>query len=231
MDFKNDYSKFLIFTTIINFIFIFFINYNYVLLFIYLNSLSINLIIFNDIYFEIKHTNYRINFNIMPKYYPSYRKFLKTLYNINSICIFYGFSKICYDFWMNDFEDFVTFNKTYDYTIKLILITIITNILSVISLIIIMHFSIKYLSFLIDTIQVIIFNYSNERPLFSNINKQNDYYICWICEKNISKYKVVKKLNCPCQEHFHPDCIDKYLSIYNNYCRVGHRIAKYEHTV
>ena len=54
-------------------------------------------------YFEIKYQNYRINFNIVPKYYPSCRTFLNTLYNFNFICIFCGISKISYDFWMNDF--------------------------------------------------------------------------------------------------------------------------------
>ena len=42
--------------------------------------------------------------------------------------------------------------------------------------------------------------------------------------------KMIKKLNCPCNEHFHPECIDKYLNLYNNYCRGGHKISKYEHT-
>jgi hypothetical protein len=185
---------------------------------------------FNDIYFEMKHKNYRINFNIMPKYYPSYRKILNTLYYTNCIGIFCGISNICYDFWINEYIDFITFDKSNEYTIKLILITIITNILSVILLIVTIYFSIKYVSIFLETMKIVMFNYINEQPLFYNVTKEADYY-CWICEKNISKYKVVKKLNCPCQEHFHPDCIDKYLNLYNNNCRAGHRIAKYEHTV
>ncbi len=230
IDIKSDYIKIFILTTFTNILYLYFINYNSISSFVYLNSLSINLIMFNDIYFEIKHKNYRINFNIMPKYYPSYRKFFNNLYYINSICIFGGISKICYDFWMNEFIDFITFNKPYEHTIKLIVITIMTNILSIILLIITIHFSIKYVSLFLETMKIVIFNYINEQPLFYNVTKEEDYY-CWVCEKNISKYKVVKKLNCPCQEHFHPDCIDKYLNLYNNYCRAGHRIAKYEHTV
>ena len=33
------------------------------------------------------------------------------------------------------------------------------------------------------------------------------------------------------KEYFHPDCIDKYLIIHKNYCRAGHKIAKYEHVL
>ncbi len=179
----------------------------------------------------MKHKKFHINFSIIPKYYPSYRTFLNTLYYINCISIFCGVSKICYNFWMNEFIDFTTFNKSNEYTIKLTLITTISNILGLILLLSLIHFSIKYVSLFLDTIKIVMFNYINEQPLFYNVIKENDYYYCWICEKNINKYKVVKKLNCPCQEHFHPDCIDKYLGLYNNYCRKGHRIAKYEHTV
>ena len=186
---------------------------------------------FYDIYFESKHKNYRINFNIMQKYYQSYRTFFNTLYYVNFVGIFCGVYKICYDFWMNDFIDFITFNKSFEYNMKLTIFTTISNVLGLIILVSVVHFSIKYISLFVKFMKIVIFNYINEQPLFYNVIKENDYYYCWICEKNVSKLKIVKKLNCPCQEHFHPDCIDKYLSLYNNYCRKGHRIAKYEHTV
>jgi len=71
----------------------------------------------------------------------------------------------------------------------------------------------------------------NEKPLLYK-QKHNDVeYYCWICDKMLSKNKTLKKLNCPCQELFHPECIDNYLGLYKNYCRNGHKIAKFEHTV
>ncbi len=231
MDLKSDYVKIFILTTSINVISLFFINFNDISLFIYLNSLSLNLIMYNDIYFEKKHTHYHINFNFMPKYYPSNRRLFNFIYTNNIINIYCGLAYKCYNFWTNEFQDFETFNKSYEYNTELIFIIFITNILGLILLFGIVYNLTTYSLLIFDTIKTIKFNYINEQPLFYNINKETDYYYCWICEKNISKYKVVKKLNCPCQEYFHPDCIDKYLGLYNNYCRKGHRIAKYEHTV
>ncbi len=205
--------------------------YDYISLFVLLNLISVNLIILNDIYFEMKNVKYRINFTTMPKFYPSYTNFLNTLFNINTICILYGITKICYNFWLNDFQDFETFNKSTEYVITLISVIIITNILVILFLLVLTYYSIKIISYSMNIIKSIMFNYINEKPLFLNINKETEHNYCWICDKYLNKFKVVKKLNCPCQENFHPDCIDKYLVIYNNYCRAGHKIAKYEHTV
>ena len=221
MQYIFDYSKILL-------LLIFIIDINLSLLYIYLNLISLNLIMFYDTYFQMK--NKYFNFEIIPKLYPSNRKYINTLWDFNIISIIFGTAYICYEYWTNQFIDFIFINKSYEYIYKTIFITSISIFISFITLIGILYYAAKLISNLMDISKIIMFNYINEKPLLSNLHYEDDY-ICWICEKNISKYKLVKKLNCPCQEHFHPDCIDKYLVLYKNYCRGGHKIAKYEHTV
>lgn len=229
MHYYNDYCKVSILASVVNIIMFLFIQFDYSFLLIYFNSICLNLIMFYDIYFEMKY--HRINFEINSKYYPSNRKYLKMLWNFNILSIIGGSSYICYNFWINTFNGFTFTNRTSDYIISLIVITSISNIIVYVSLITFLYYSIIFFSNLMDTIKMIMFNYVNQMPLLYNIKKEDDLKNCWICNKSISKHKIVKKLNCPCQEHFHPDCIDNYLGIYNNYCRSGHKIAKYEHTV
>ena len=220
MQYNFDYSKKLILLTFINIFIIFIIDIKFSSLFIYLNLISVNLIMFYDIYFQMKHKY--VNFEIMNKFYPSNRKYINALLDINIVSIIFGTAYLCYEYWTTQFINFIFINKSYKYIYKTIFITFITTFVSLITFIGFLYYSTKLITNLLDIF--------NEKPLFSNLQYE-DYYICWICEKNISKYKILKKLNCPCQEHFHPDCIDKYLILYKNYCRGGHKIAKYEHTV
>ncbi len=176
----------------------------------------------------MKHRH--INFDIFPSYYPSSRKYLNILWQINIISIVLGLSYVCFLFWTNEFIDFIFSNKSFEYITNTVLITGISVGAIFFSVIGTFYYSIKVLTQFLDISKIIMFNFVNEKPLFSNLNN-DDYYNCWVCDKNINKYKIVKKLNCPCQEHFHPDCIDKYLVLHKNYCRAGHKIAKYEHTV
>ncbi len=228
MHYMIDYSKTLILLTFVNIFIIFIIDINFSSLFIYLNSISLNIIMFYDIYFQMKHKY--INFEIMPTFYPSSRKYIKALLEINFSLIVFGTAYFCYEYWTTQFIDFIFINKSHEYIYKTILITSISTFVSLIAIIGILYYSIKLITNLLDISKIIMFNYINDKSLFSNMHNEDDY-ICWICDKSISKYKIVKKLNCPCQEHFHPDCIDKYLVLYKNYCRGGHKIAKYEHTV
>jgi hypothetical protein len=228
MQYIIDYSKTFILSTFINIFVLFFINTNYSTLFIYLNSISLNLIMFYDIYFQMK--NKYINFEIIPKFYPSSRTYLNKIWELNIISIIFGVSYICYDFWTTQFIDFIFLNKSNDYIFCTIIITCISTLFSLVFLVGIIYYSTIIMANILEISKLIMFNYINEKPLFSNLYNEAEY-ICWICNKGISKYKIVKKLNCPCQEHFHPDCIDKYLVLYKNYCRAGHKIAKYEHTV
>ena len=228
MQLMIDYSKIFILSTFINTIIIFFINTHFLSLFIYLNSISLNLIMFYDIYFQTKHKY--TNFEIMHKFYPSNRKYINALWNINIISIILGTAYYCYEYWTNQFIDFNFINKSYEYIYKTIFITSISTFISLITFIGMLYYSTKLITNILEISKIIMFNYINEKPLFLNLYYENDY-ICWICDKSISKYKLVKKLNCPCQEYFHPDCIDKYLVIHKNYCRREHKIAKYEHTV
>ncbi len=229
MDYYNDYSKVSILASIVNILLCFFIHFDSTFLFVYLNSISLNLLMIYDIYFQMKH--HRINFEINNKYYPSNRKYLKMLWNLNILSIITGSSYICYDFWINKFDGFTITNRTTDYIISLIIVTTISNIIVYLSLISFLYYSIIITSNLIDIIKFVMFNYINGMPLLYNVKTEDNLSNCWICNKSISKHKIVKKLNCPCQEHFHPDCIDKYLILHKNYCRAGHKIAKYEHTV
>ena len=101
---SSDYNQLFILVSLINIFFAFIINYNEIFsLFLYINSLSINYIIYRDIYFEIKNYNSRINFTIMPKYYPSYRNITKLIWFLNFISIFICTTKLCYDFWIYHF--------------------------------------------------------------------------------------------------------------------------------
>jgi hypothetical protein len=222
MHFMIDYSKIFILLTFVNIFITFIIYTNFILLFIYLNSISLNLIMFYDIYFQMKYKH--INFEIMHTFYPSCRKYINALFEFNSASIIFGTAYFCYEYWTTEFIDFIFINKSNEYIYKTIFITSISIFVSLITLIGALYYSTKLITNIFDIF--------NEKPLFFNDHYEDKYnYICWICNKSISKYKIVKKLNCPCQEHFHPDCIDKYLVLYKNYCRGGHKIAKYEHTV
>lgn len=187
---------------------------------------------FNDIYFEIKNHYAHINFTLMPKYYPSFRKYSNIIWYINSFSIFAGILYICYDFWMNCFDGFTINNKSYQYIFELIVITSATNLIIIFSIISSIYFSIKSTTSMCNIFRKLLFNFINEQPLLDNIiTHENGIDYCWICDRNLNKHKMLKKLTCPCNEYYHPECIDKYLGIYNNYCRAGHKIAKYEHTV
>lgn len=229
MLYSSDYNKLFIIISITNVLLTFIIDYQYSSLLIYFNSLSINLLMFNDIYFEIKHHNSHINFTLVPKFYPSFRKYLNIIWHINSVSIISRLLYICYDFWTNHFDGFIFHNKSYKYIFELIVITTATNIIVILSIISLIHYSIKFITLTCDIFKKLLFNFINEQPLMDNIINTNETKSCWICDRTL-KNKLFKKLNCPCNEYFHAECIDKYLSLYNNYCRAEHKIAKYEHT-
>ena len=210
MQYTTYYSKSFIFLTLINIIALFFMDINYISLYIYLNSISQNLIIFNDIYFQMKYKN--INFELMPKFNPSYKKYLSALWEFNIVSIIIGVAYVSYQFWTTKFIDFVFINKSMDYIITTIIITTISSACFLLCSIGVLYYLTKIITHI-------------------NNNTYEDEYLCWICDKTIHKDRIVKKINCPCQEYFHPDCIDKYLLVHNNYCRANHKIAKYEHVL
>jgi hypothetical protein len=55
MNLTNDYNKCFILITLLNIIYMFNMDYNNISLLILLNSLSINAIMFRDVYFETKY--------------------------------------------------------------------------------------------------------------------------------------------------------------------------------
>jgi hypothetical protein len=209
-----------ILVSIINSISLFMIDYSYLSLFIYLNSLSLNYILYKDIKFEIKNKYSNINFLFLPNYYPSNRTFNKYLIIINSSVIYIGSILLCCDYWLNNYKGIK--NESYKYIFTLMIFSFITTFIVFANIILLTYSMWVFLYSLL-------YNYKNKKALFA-IDHVENYYYCWVCDKILSKNKTLKKLNCPCQEYFHPDCINNYLSLYNNYCRNGHKIAKYEHT-
>jgi hypothetical protein len=205
-------------------------DYDALFFFIILNSLSLNLILLNDIYFESKNHSSHINFNFVPKFYPSFRKSFTILWYFNIISLISSIIYTCISFWINNFDGFTIIDKSIQYIIVLIIITTITNIIIIIGITLLIYYSIKYISIINKIIKNLLFNFINNQPLMDNIINKYDIDYCWICDKKFNKHKIIKKLSCPCNEYFHPECIDKYLSIHKNYCRAGHKIAKYEHT-
>jgi hypothetical protein len=185
-----------------------------------------------DINFEIKNHYSRINFDIMFKFYPSHRNNFKIIWSINSLCIFIGTILTCYNFWVKEFDDFTIINKSFSYIFSLIIITVATNVLAIISFIAIMYYSWNSMVIIFNIYRIIAFNFENNKPLllsYKDAFNSNKKFICWICDQSLNKLKTIKKLNCPCNELYHPECIDKYLQLHNNNCRAGHKIAKYDH--
>jgi hypothetical protein len=169
---------------------------------------------------------------LMPNYYPSSRNISKYIWYTNILFIISGLIQISYNFWMYTFNGFYSPNTSSKDVIEIGLFTFISAGLCFFGTFLILYLVWYLSSFVVSLFKQIIFNYINELPLFSNttIIKYTDNN-CWICNKYLGKNKILKKLNCPCQEYFHPECIDKYLGMYNNYCKAGHKISKYEHTV
>jgi hypothetical protein len=183
---------------------------------------------YKDFYFEMKNKYANINFIIMPNYYPSNRTYNKITWYINISCIYSTLITYCIIFWINDYKGI--YYDLYEYMFLFSFISFM-SLANILIMIIIFTYSILIISsYILNKIKLATFNYMNHQPLFYN-KIEDPVYVCWICETVLSKHKTLKKLNCPCQEYFHPDCIDKYLGLYNNYCRDGHRIAKYNHIV
>ena len=130
----NDSSDMVILLSVINFISLFVIEYNYSSLFLYLNSLSINYIIFKDFYFEIKNKYSNINFILMPNYYPSNRTINKYILYTNCGIIISAVHYISIDFWMNDYNGFIMIPSQYFITLICISLISIISVLFFISL-------------------------------------------------------------------------------------------------
>jgi len=220
-----EYNHVFILLLIVNISAIFIMDYTYISLFIYFNSISINYIMYKDLYFEIKYKYSNINFVLMPNYYPSNRTFYKYIKYINISFIYTGLSFYCIDFWINHhFINDENFIKSFSITILSIINVLIVLFLTIYTLVL-------FLSLVVDSIKQIMSNYINNRSLLYFPDNEYVEYYCWVCDRSLNKFKTLKKLNCPCKEYFHPDCIDKYLGLYGNYCKNNHRIAKYEHAV
>ena len=71
-------------------------------------------------------------------------------------------------------------------------------------------------------------NYYNGYSFFHS-HKESINTICWLCQTPLFKHQKLVHLKCKCNENYHQQCIDKYLHIYNNVCKKGHKIQKYNH--
>ena len=73
------YKNAFIMVSIINVIALSIIDFSYLSLLMYLNSLNLNYILYKDVKFEKKYKYSNINFLFSPNYYPSNRTFNKYL--------------------------------------------------------------------------------------------------------------------------------------------------------
>ena len=208
------YNNVFILISFTNIISLFIIDYSYISLIIYFNSLSLNYILYKDFYFEIKNKYSNINFIFLQNYYPSNRTFNKLIMFTNISFIFSGLILLVIDFWLNKFNGFK--NESFNYIISLAVFSFITTLLVITKSILLTYCIYIIMSNLILFTKQLIVNYMNEQPLLYKQKHYDVEHYCWVCNKILSKHKTLKKLNCPCQELFHPDCIDNYLGLYNN---------------
>jgi hypothetical protein len=210
--------------------------YNYSYNLICLSLGIFNCIIFNDIYFRIKYIK---QINHLPlNFYPSNRSFIKYIWYSTSIVFLLSSFYYCLHFWNNEFN--VIYDSSNHETKCIIFLkTFIIVLMSILLIGILTYTIMNIVSFIISScsliLQQIIYNYSRDYNLFSNILTVYKYNIkaehqCWLCEKTMVNHKNIRKLNCTCNQSFHPECIEIYLSMYNNYCRNDHLISKFEHT-
>jgi hypothetical protein len=237
MNTTKDYTQFFILTCICNIILVIYIDmklnlYSYSYNLICLSFFILNCIIFNDIYFRIKYIK---TIKHLPlNFYPSNRGFIKYIWYMTLSVFMVSTLYYCFHFWLNEFylsnngTEYITFIKTF--------IIVLTSIF----LLTILYYTIiKVISFCVYSssliLQQIIYNYSRGYHIFANILTVYKYSIkaehtCWLCGNTMVTHKKVRQLNCKCNESFHPECIEIYLGMHNNYCKNGHLISKFEHT-
>jgi hypothetical protein len=172
----------------------------------------------------------RFNTDEIKRIYKTYIYGITSIFGITLIVVCLTLT-LGENFWINWFDGFIFYEKSYKYIFELIIITTATNLILILSIVSLIHFSIKFTTLTYNIFRKFLFNFINEQPLLDNIiTNEEKINSCWICDRDLNKHKMLKKLSCPCNEYFHPECIDKYLNLYNNYCRAQHKISKYEHT-
>ncbi len=201
-----------------------------------LSMFVINCIIFNDIYFRIKYIK---TIKHLPlNFYPSSKSIIRKIWYISFSIFLVSSSYYCLYFWMNEFKLLDTTNN-YEMNCIIFVKTFIISIISIFLMTYVYYSVMKIVTFCISScsllLQQIIYNYSRGYGLFSNILTVYKYSIklehrCWLCGYTMETNKNVRKLNCPCNESFHPQCIETYLGMHNNHCKKGHMITKFEHT-
>jgi hypothetical protein len=192
-------------------------DYNILYVGIFGSAFIINLILANDIYFLYKHSN--TNLILYPQFFPSFRY---PLYNISQLCVFTMLAcsiTICYDYWNYNINNNIY--KTFALTGLSIILSYALFVVTIGILSLLLCNTINFINEKID-------NYYNGYSLFYS-NKQSTNTICWLCQTPLLKNQKIALLKCSCNENYHQQCIDKYLNIYNNVCKKGHKIQKYNH--
>lgn len=234
----KDYTQFFIITFIYNIILVLYMDmnnnfYSYSYNMICLSISIFNCIIFNDIYFRIKYIK---TINHLPlNFYPSNKSFIKYIWYITTSVFLISSSYYCLNFWINEFQVLENNNSKSIIFIRTFSIVLLSIFLTTISFYTIIKIITVTMSSLSLILQQIIYNYSKDYNLFANILTVYKYNIkeehkCWLCGNTMEPHKIIRKLNCSCNEIFHPKCIETYLGMHNNQCRNGHNISKFEHT-
>jgi hypothetical protein len=180
-----------------------------------------NIIKFNDLYFQIKN---KLDLYWYPHFYPSYRVFNNIIWNTSLISFIFSLSGYCFDY---------VLYHTYENTIKFLLAITTLHIILFVVVFKLYLLSKDILNSLAIMFDQIVYNHSVGLPIYKNLKYRNlnNEKNCWICNVPL-KYnqREISILTCPCQEIFHSDCIQKYLTLYNNSCRASHIIPKFQHT-
>ncbi len=200
---------------------------NLMLLCISISTSIYNYIIFNDLYFEIKHN---LNLYLYQNYYPSNRKYYQYILYLNTFVFMTSSIFYCIDYWTNNnIYDTLSNNNIFKVFFSLCL-TLCTLAFLIVSF----YYTVTEILYLSSYyINHMLFNYSHDLPIFSNIKllpiiTDNN---CWVCNKPCLKSEYTTLLHCPCNKLYHSKCIERYLLLYKNICPNGHRINKFKNEV
>ncbi len=201
---------------------------NLMLICISLSTSIYNYIIFNDLYFEIKNN---LNLYLYPNYYPSNRKYYQYILITNSFVFILSSILYCYNYLMIDNNILDSFKINYDNIFKFICVILLLLFVLTICMILLYDVLMELFTLSSYYINHMLFNYTHDLPIFSNMKKLKQDNMCWVCNKKLLKTEYTTLIHCPCNKHYHSKCIEQYLLLYKNRCPEGHRIAKFKNEV
>jgi hypothetical protein len=200
---------------------------NLMLICISLSTTIYNYIIFNDLYFEIKNN---LNLYLYPNYYPSNRTYFQYIIATNTFVFIVSSMFYSYIYWTD--ANTVYDNINNDNIIKTFAIVCLSIIVISFFILGIYYICTELFTLLSYYINHMLFNYSHDLPILSNITLLPKYdHGCWVCNKKIMKTEYTTQLHCPCNALYHSKCIERYLILHKNVCPNGHKILKFKNEV